>query len=47
MAGAQSTLIDLYDVSLQADPEYQGAVAANLAAQELTPQARSFLAARI
>ena len=40
---ASTTLSDLFDVSLQADPEYQAAVASNLAAQELTPQARSFL----
>lgn len=40
---AATTLVDLFDVSLQADPEYQSAVAENLAAQELTPQARSFL----
>lgn len=40
---AATTLVELYDISLQADPEYQSAVANNLAAQELTPQARSFL----
>ena len=43
VAGAVTTLVELFDVSLEADPEYQGAVAANRAAQELTPQARSFL----
>ena len=43
VVNASTTLVDLYDISLQADPEYQSAVAANLAAQELTPQARSFL----
>ena len=43
VAGAATTLVELYDISLEADPEYQGAVAANMAAQELTPQARSFL----
>ncbi len=43
IANAATTLVDLFDVSLESDPEYQGAVAANLAAQELTPQARSFL----
>jgi len=42
-AYAATTLIDLFDVSLESDPEYQAAIAANLAAQELTPQARSFL----
>jgi outer membrane protein len=42
-AGATTTLVDLFNVSLESDPEYQSAVAANLAAQELTPQARSFL----
>jgi outer membrane protein len=40
---AATTLAELFDVSQQADPEYQSAVAANRAAQELTPQARSFL----
>ena len=43
VVNASTTLVDLYDISLESDPEYQGAVAANLAAQELTPQARSFL----
>ena len=43
VVNASTTLVDLYDISLEADPEYQSAVAANLAAQELTPQARSFL----
>jgi outer membrane protein len=43
VVSAATTLVDLFDVSLDADPEYQSAVAANLAAQELTPQARSFL----
>jgi outer membrane protein len=43
VASAATTLVDLFDVSVEADPEYQSAVAANLAAQELTPQARSFL----
>jgi len=43
VVNASTTLVDLYDISLDADPEYQSAVAANLAAQELTPQARSFL----
>ena len=43
VATAGTTLIELFDVSLEADPEYQAAVASNLAAQELTPQARSFL----
>jgi len=42
-AGAETTLVELFDVSLQADPEYQAAVADNRAAQELSPQARSFL----
>jgi outer membrane protein len=40
---AATTLIELFDVSQEADPEYQSAVAANRAAQELGPQARSFL----
>ncbi|HEY5645225.1 MAG TPA: TolC family outer membrane protein, partial [Pseudomonadales bacterium] len=40
---AATTLVDLFDVSLESDPEYQAAIASNLAAQELTPQARSFL----
>ena len=43
VVSAATTLVDLFDVSLDSDPEYQSAVAANLAAQELTPQARSFL----
>ena len=43
VVSATTTLVDLFDVSLESDPEYQSAVAANLAAQELTPQARSFL----
>lgn len=43
VASASTTLVELFDISLEADPEYQSAVAANLAAQELTPQARSFL----
>ena len=43
VVSAATTLVDLFDVSLESDPEYQSAVAANLAAQELTPQARSFL----
>lgn len=42
-AGAATTLVELYDISLETDPEYQASVAENLAAQELTPQARSFL----
>jgi outer membrane protein len=33
----------VFDISLEADPEYQSAVAGNLASQELSPQARSFL----
>jgi outer membrane protein len=41
--GAATTLVELFDISLEADPQYQSAVAENLAAQELTPQARSFL----
>jgi outer membrane protein len=40
---AATTLMEMFDISLQADPEYQSAVASNLAAQELSPQARSFL----
>ncbi len=28
---AATTLVELFDISLQADPEYQSAVAANLA----------------
>ena len=40
---AATTLIELFDVSQEADAEYQSAVAANRAAQELSPQARSFL----
>jgi len=40
---AATTLVEMFDISLEADPEYQGAVAANLASQELSPQARSFL----
>ncbi|NCF28321.1 MAG: TolC family outer membrane protein [Gammaproteobacteria bacterium] len=43
VVNAATTLVDLFDVSLEADPEYQSAVAANLASQELSPQARSFL----
>jgi outer membrane protein len=43
IVNAATTLAELFDVSLEADPEYQSAVAANLASQELTPQARSFL----
>jgi outer membrane protein len=43
IANAATTLSDLFNVSLESDPEYQGAIAANLASQELTPQARSFL----
>jgi len=43
VVSAGTTLVDLFDVSLESDPEYQSAVAANFAAQELTPQARSFL----
>ncbi len=43
VVNAATTLLDVFDVSLEADPEYQGAIASNLAAQELTPQARSFL----
>jgi len=42
-ASAATTLIELFDISLQSDPEYQAAIASNRAAQELTPQARSFL----
>lgn len=43
-AFAQSVaLLDVFDLAVEADPEYQSAVAANLAAQELSPQARSFL----
>ena len=42
-AGAATTLVELFDISLEADPEYQSAVASNLAAQELSPQALSFL----
>jgi len=43
VVNAATTLVEMFDISLQADPEYQSAVAANLAAQELSPQARSFL----
>ena len=43
VVNAATTLVEMFDISLEADPEYQGAVAANLAAQELSPQARSFL----
>ncbi len=43
VVNASTTLVELFDISLESDPEYQGAVAANLASQELTPQARSFL----
>ena len=42
-AAAATTLVEMFDISLEADPEYQAAVASNRAAQELTPQARSFL----
>ncbi|NIM73837.1 MAG: TolC family outer membrane protein [Gammaproteobacteria bacterium] len=42
-ACAATSLIELFEISQEADPEYQSAVAANQAAQELTPQARSFL----
>lgn len=45
-ASAQSTpasLLDFYDIALERDPEFQAAAATNSAAQELTPQARSFL----
>ena len=42
--GQQATsLIELYEIALERDPEYQAATATNLAAQELKPQARSFL----
>ena len=40
---AATMLVELFDISLESDPEYQSAVASNLAAQELRPQARSFL----
>jgi outer membrane protein len=40
---AATTLVELFDISLESDPEYQSAVASNLASQELRPQARSFL----
>jgi len=43
VVNAATTLVDLFDVSLESDPEYQAAIASNLASQELTPQARSFL----
>ena len=43
VVNAATTLVELFDISLETDPEYQGAVATNLAAQELSPQARSFL----
>ncbi len=43
VVNAATTLVEMFDISLEADPEYQSAVAANLAAQELSPQARSFL----
>ena len=43
VVSAATTLAELFEVSLEADPEYQSAVAANLASQELAPQARSFL----
>jgi outer membrane protein len=43
IANAATTLGDLFDISLESDPEYQGAIASNIASQELTPQARSFL----
>jgi outer membrane protein len=38
-----AALVDVFDQAVEADPEYQSAVAANLAAQQLSPQARSFL----
>ncbi len=43
VVNAATTLVEMFDISLEADPEYQSAVATNLAAQELSPQARSFL----
>ena len=43
VVNAATTLVEMFDISLEADPEYQSAVASNLAAQELSPQARSFL----
>jgi len=43
VVNAATTLAELFDLSLEADPEYQSAAAANMASQELTPQARSFL----
>ena len=42
-AVAMEDLMRVYNLALRADPEYQSAVAANLAAQEATPQARAAL----
>ena len=43
LAGAQTDLIEIYDLSLRNDAEFQSAGAANVAAQELRPQARAAL----
>ncbi len=43
VVNAATTLVEMFDISLEADPAYQSAVASNLASQELSPQARSFL----
>ncbi|MDX1433985.1 MAG: TolC family outer membrane protein [Gammaproteobacteria bacterium] len=42
-AAQPKSLIDFYELALESDPEFQAAAATNAAAQELTPQARSFL----